>query len=140
MKMASVGMILLVGICLVVLAAACEEGEEEVATATPSPAATLTPLATRTPDATPTAIATPTAVASPTAVTEDQFQIVYVDHYERDIWVVPADGIGKQNVTMDRCPQPSQFYWSPRGDRIACISSTNNTNAETHVFLFDPDG
>lgn len=61
MKMASVGMILLVGICLVVLATACEEGEEEVATATPSPAVAVT----ATPEATPSPEATPTPTPEP---------------------------------------------------------------------------
>jgi len=56
MRMASVGITLLVGICLVVLAAACGEGEEE---------ATATPTATAT--ATATAIASPTESPTPTA-------------------------------------------------------------------------
>lgn len=43
MRMTSVGMTLLVGICLTVLAVACEEGEEE-ATATPTAAATATAI------------------------------------------------------------------------------------------------
>jgi hypothetical protein len=54
MKMASVGITLLVGICLVVLAAACEEGEEE-ATATPTATATATAIASPTESPTPTA-------------------------------------------------------------------------------------
>lgn len=75
MKMASVGMTLLVAICLAVLAAACEEGEEE-ATATPTAAATVTavpsptalpPASPSPPAATPTAAPeTPTPAATPT--------------------------------------------------------------------------
>jgi hypothetical protein len=64
MKIASVGMTLLVGICLTLLAAACEEDEEEVAIATPSPAVTVaaTPEPTPTPEATPTPAATPEVI------------------------------------------------------------------------------
>ena len=79
MRMASVGMTLLVGICLAVLAAACEEGEKE-ATATPTAAATATaivsppaspppspspPASTPTPAATPTLSPTPEVTACP---------------------------------------------------------------------------
>jgi hypothetical protein len=57
MKMASVGLALLLGICLALLATACEEGEEE-ATATPSPPPP-TPTATPTPSPTPEVTACP---------------------------------------------------------------------------------
>jgi hypothetical protein len=74
MKMASVGMTLLVGMCLAVLAAACEDGDG--ATATPTPTATATaipsppaspPASPSPPAATPTAAPeTPTPTATPT--------------------------------------------------------------------------
>ena len=54
--------LLLVALVVTILALACEEGEEEVATTTPSPAAT----GTATPDATPSPEATPTHEATPT--------------------------------------------------------------------------
>ena len=75
MKMASVSMTLLFGICLAVLAAACGEGEKEAtatstatATATAIPSPTASPPATPSPSAvTPTAAAeTPTPAATPT--------------------------------------------------------------------------
>jgi hypothetical protein len=65
MKMASVGMIVLVGMCLAVLAVACDEGEEEVATATPSPAAAATATVQATPSPAAAATATPQATPSP---------------------------------------------------------------------------
>ncbi len=75
MKMASVSMTLLFGICLAVLAAACGEGEKEAtatstatATATAIPSPTASPPATPSPPAvTPTAAPeTPTPAATPT--------------------------------------------------------------------------
>jgi hypothetical protein len=75
MKMASVGMALLLGICLALLAAACEAGEEQ-ATATPTATAAATAIASPTaspppspspPAATPTAAPeTPPPAATPT--------------------------------------------------------------------------
>lgn len=75
MKMASVGLALLLGICLALLAVACEEGEEE-AMATPTATATATviaghtaspPLSPSPPAPTPTAAPeTPTPTATPT--------------------------------------------------------------------------
>lgn len=82
MKMASPGMTLLVGVCLVVLAAACEEGGEErtatrtatatatsVATPTLSPTVSSTPTVVGTPEATPMPVITLTPHTSPTAQT-----------------------------------------------------------------------
>ena len=69
MRMASVGVLLLLGICLTVLAVACEEGGEK-ATATPTAAATATAIPTPT-LALPTSIwppaVTPTPGAAPAA-------------------------------------------------------------------------
>jgi pyruvate/2-oxoglutarate dehydrogenase complex dihydrolipoamide acyltransferase (E2) component len=64
MTMARVGITLLVGICLVVLAAACEEGEEEAA---------ATPTATAT--ATATAMASPTESPTPTASGAARYEV-----------------------------------------------------------------
>ena len=74
MKVATVVMTLLVGTCLAVLAAACEEGKEE-ATATPTATGTVTAIGSPTeltvaspspPASTPTAaVETPTAAATP---------------------------------------------------------------------------
>jgi hypothetical protein len=96
------------------------------------------PTAAPEPSAAPTAV--PSPPASPTAATEGEFQIAYVDDDQRDIWVVPADGVGEQNVTRDRCPRLLEPYWSPRGDRIACIGTGSAAFPETQVLVFDLDG
>jgi hypothetical protein len=67
MKMASVGMTLLLGMCLAVLAAACDNGDG--ATATPTPTATATATAIPSPPASPPASPSPPA-ATPTAAPE----------------------------------------------------------------------
>jgi hypothetical protein len=60
MKTASVGMILLAGMCLALLPVACEEGNDTTATTIPSPPPS-------TPAVTPTAAPeTPTAAPTPT--------------------------------------------------------------------------
>jgi len=82
----------------------------------------------------------PTAVPSPTPATAGQFQIAYVDDEGRDIWVVPADGIGEQNVTRGRCPRLLEPYWSPRGVRIACIGTGSAAMPRTQILVFDLDG
>jgi hypothetical protein len=66
MKTASVGMILLVGMCLALLAAACEEGDDTTATATAIPS-TSPSLTAVTPTTAPEALtAAPTPTPSPT--------------------------------------------------------------------------
>jgi len=68
MKMASVGMILLAGMCVALLAAACEEGDDATATPTATATATAIPSPPPSPPAvTPTAAPeTPTAAPTPT--------------------------------------------------------------------------
>jgi len=83
----------------------------------------------------------PNAVASPTPTTAGQYQIAYVDDKKGDIWVVPADGIGERNVTAGGCPRPyPQLYWSPTGDRIACIGTGSAAMPKTQILAFDLDG
>jgi hypothetical protein len=82
----------------------------------------------------------PTAVASPRPAREAQFQIAYVDNDKRDIWVVPADGIGPRNITAGGCPQTYQLFWSPAASRIACISSRFDGQAKKQVLVFALEG
>ena len=82
--------------------------------------------------------ATPTVVASPRPATQAQFQIAYVDDEKGDIWVAPADGVGPRNIGAGGCPRPyPQLYWSPAGDRIACISSVYDGRPETQILVLD---
>jgi hypothetical protein len=139
-----------IAVLLLLIATACGEGEAQ-----PAPAATPTPLAMSTQLTTPLATPTPFAwwirerpswmltaipTPTPTPTPPGQFAIAYVDDEGRDIWVVPADGIGKHNVTIGRCPQLSQFYWSPKGDSIACIRPTDDGKTEIRTFSSDPVG
>ena len=81
-----------------------------------------------------TAIAS--ATVSPTAAPTVAPEIAYVDHENRDIWLVAADGSGKRNLTQGRCVRPQGLGLSPQGDRIACIGS----DSETLVLVFDLEG
>jgi hypothetical protein len=67
MKMAGIGMTVLVVMCLAVVALACDEGGQEAATGTPSPAASVTATARATPSPAASVTATPRATPSPAA-------------------------------------------------------------------------
>ena len=115
----------LVFVLIVLLAVACNGGGESLRTATPAPS----PSGTTTPQATATATAVPTAAP----------EIAYVGPDERDVWLMAIDGSGKRNVTRGRCWPSFGFYWSPQGDRIACIT-VNDRQTETRVLVFDVQG
>ena len=101
-------------------------------TAAPSPVATATPRATHTP-ATPAASATP----APTAVS-GAGQFAYFGAEGVDIWLVNADGSGQRRLTDGQCQQAEGPFWSPRGDKIACVSGSTAPN--TKIVVFDLEG
>jgi hypothetical protein len=105
MKMASVGMIVLVGMCLAVLAVACDEGEEEVATATSSPAAAVT----ATPQATPSPAAAATATLEPpTQQVRQPTWTVYQLSSAGEIQIMIEDGLNAYTIaSVD--PETVQF-------------------------------
>jgi Tol biopolymer transport system component len=109
-----------------VIGAACGGGDEGPATSTPRPSPVLTAIAS--------------ATVSPTVAPTVAPEIAYVDHENRDIWVVAADGSGKRNLTQGRCPRLLGPYWSPKGDRIACIGTGSAALPRTDVKVFDLEG
>jgi Tol biopolymer transport system component len=118
----------LVFVLIVLLAFACNGGEEGPRTATPAPSPSGTATATVVASSTPT----PETTAAP--------EIAYVRAGTADVWLMAADGSGKRNLTQGGCPYGSRLYWSPQGDRIACISSVAVPQVETRLLIFDLDG
>jgi WD40 repeat protein len=98
----------LVLLAIVLLAVACNGGEEGPRTATPAPSPTARPTATATPQAT----ARPTA--GPTAAPE----IAYVGA-DGAMWLANADGSGRVRLNGE-CPQARWLAWSPAGDALVC--------------------
>lgn len=49
-------------------------------------------------------------------------QIAYVGPNGADVWLINADGSGNRRLTDGQCPQAPRIFWSPRGDKIACLS------------------
>jgi dipeptidyl aminopeptidase/acylaminoacyl peptidase len=115
---------------IVLLAFACNGDGEGLRTVTPTPSPEPTPATTSTPQATATATAVPTAAP----------EIAYVGPDERDVWLMAIDAGGKRNLTRGRCPHGCRLYWSPNGDRIACIDTVYADPSQTQVLVFDPEG
>jgi Tol biopolymer transport system component len=103
-------------VLIVLLAFACNGGQEGPRTATPTPS--------------------PSATAAATAAPE----IAYVRAGTADVWLMAADGSGKRNLTEGGCPPGSKLFWRPQGDRIACISSVDEPQVETRLLILDLDG
>ncbi len=132
----------LVCVAIVLLAFACNGDGETPRTATPAPSPSATPAATATPAPSPSATpqATATATATPSVSPGAALEIAYVGSGEEDVWLMAADGSGKRNLTEGRCAHASRLYWSPRGDRIACIRTVYADPPEAQVLLFDLEG
>jgi len=108
----------LVFVLIVLLAFACNGGEEELRTPTPAPSPSATPAATATPSPMPTAAAT----ATPTAAAEYPPKVSLT---ERGVYLIRPDGTDLRHQT------PGQeglytFSWSPDGSRIAVVTSACN--------------
>jgi len=101
---------------LVLLAVACDGGGGKAPTPSPAATATASPATTASPS--PAATSTPPPVGS---LGEDQ--IAYVGANGADVWLINADGSGNRRLTQGQCPRAPRIFWSPRGDKIACVSS-----------------
>jgi hypothetical protein len=98
-----------------VLAVACNGGGGEAPAPSPAATATASPATT----ASPSPAATATA---PPAGSMGEGQIAYVGPDGADVWLINADGSGNRRLTQGQCPQAPRIFWSPRGDKIACVS------------------
>ena len=132
--------VLAVSATLALLAFACNGGEEGLPTATPTATATPQAIATPSPVRTAAPSPAPSATATPTGGPSAVPEIAYVGPDGRDIWLVATDGSGKQNLTRGRCPNPSRLYWSPNGDRMACISAVYSDLPQTQMLVFNLEG
>jgi Tol biopolymer transport system component len=113
-------------VLIVLLAFACNGGEQAPRTATPEPSPSATPAATATSQATTTPTAVPTAVEYPPKVSLT----------EAGVYLIRPDGTGLRHLT----PQPtgfSWFSWSPDGSRIAVVT---NACSSPRVSVVDVDG
>jgi len=91
----------IVCVLIVLLAFACNGGEEAARTATPTPS--------------------PSATAEATATASAVPQIAYAGA-DGAIWLANADGTGgKKLIEGGGCPDRAPLVWSPAGDRLACV-------------------
>ena len=112
---------------LVILAVACEGGEEAPA-ATPSPSASPTAHTTAhtpSPTGSPSPAASPTPTMRPEAAAR---QLTYIGT-DGAIWLVNADGTGRTRLAD--APQCTYMVWSPGGHRIGCEHAGVIVDAET---------
>lgn len=113
----------LVCVAIVLLAVACNGGGEGLRTATPEPSPGLT------------------SIASPT-VSSTVAQLAYIDS-DGDMWLVNADGSDNRNLTERtpiRCLRPLGLYWSPTGERIACVGTGAVLTPRATLVIVDRQG
>jgi len=123
----------IVCVLIVLLAFACNGGEEAPRTATPAASPSATPQATAT--ATPTAV--PTAVEYPPKVSLT----------ERGVYLIRPDGTGLRNLTPGEEARYG-FRWSPDGSRIAIVArrgdggrvSVTDVDGAAELTVFDGSG
>jgi dipeptidyl aminopeptidase/acylaminoacyl peptidase len=123
----------LVCVLIVLLAFACNSGEDSVRTAMPAPSPSATPQATATPKL--------TAIVSPT-VSSTVAQLAYIDG-DGDMWLINADGSDKRSATEHtpvRCLRPLGLYWSPTGQWVACVGTGPVLTPQATLVIVDLQG
>jgi Tol biopolymer transport system component len=117
-------------VLIVLLAFACNSGEEGARTATPAPSPSATAQATA------QATATPSAEYPPK-----------VSLTERGVYLIRPDGTGLRNLTPGEDAR-HMFRWSPDGSRIAVVAnrgdggrvSVTNVDGAAELTVFDRSG